>query len=86
MATKKSAPSWIDVKARLADHDRAGLLGLVQDLYAASKDNRAFLHTRLRLGDDALEPYKATNDRWLWPDVFTNQDTSGAKAKKAYDD
>jgi len=86
MATKKSAPSWIDVKARLADHDRADLLGLVQDLYAASKDNQAFLHTRLHLGEDVLEPYKAAVDRWLWPDVFKNQDTSVAKAKKAITD
>jgi hypothetical protein len=38
MATKKSAPNWSDVKTKLAVFDRAGLLGLVQDLYAASKD------------------------------------------------
>jgi len=86
MATKKATPSWIDVKARLADLDRAGLLGLVQDLYAASKDNQAFVHARLHLGDNVLEPYKATIDRWLWPDVFKNQDTSVAKAKKAVAD
>ena len=42
-AAKKSAPSWSGVKAKLADVDRAGLIGLVQDLYAASKDNQAFL-------------------------------------------
>jgi hypothetical protein len=45
VVTKKKTPSWVDVKARLADIDRAGLIGLVQDLYAASKDNQAFLHT-----------------------------------------
>ena len=27
-------------------------------------------------------PYKASINRWLWPDVFKNQDTSVAKAKK----
>ena len=86
MATKKMNPSWIDVKAKLAAFDRAGLLSLVQDLYAASKDNQAFLRARLHLGDDVLEPYKATIDRWLWPDVFKNQDTSVAKAKKAVAD
>jgi hypothetical protein len=63
MVTKKNTPSWIDVKAKLADFDRAGLLTLVQDLYAASKDNQAFLHTRLHLGEDALKPYKATISR-----------------------
>jgi hypothetical protein len=82
MATKKNSASWSDVKTRLADFDRAGLLGLLQDLYSANKDNQAFLHARLSLGDDVLKPYKVTIDRWLWPDVFKNQDTSVAKAKK----
>lgn len=83
---KKTSPSWNDVKTRLADFDRAGLIGLVQDLYAASKDNQAFLHTRFSLGDDVLKPYKTTLDRWLWPDVFKNQDISVSKAKKAISD
>ena len=82
MATKKNSASWSDVITRLADFDRAGLLGLLQDLYSANKDNQAFLHARLSLGDDVLKPYKVTIDRWLWPDVFKNQDTSVAKAKK----
>ena len=86
MATKKANPSWIDTKAKLADFDRDGLLGLLQNLYAASKDNQAFLHARLRLGGDVLKPYKATISRWLWPDVFKNQDTSVTKAKKAIAD
>lgn len=85
-ASKKSAPSWSDVKAKLADFDRAGLIGLVQDLYAAGKDNQAFLHARFDLGDDVLKPYKTTIDRWLCPDVFKHQDTSVAKAKKAVAD
>ena len=84
--TTKTNPSWIDLKTKLADFDRAGLIGLVQDLYAASKDNQAFLHARFALGDDVLKPYKAIIDRWLWPDVFKNQDTSVAKAKKAIAD
>lgn len=84
-ATKATA-SWSDVKAKLADFDRTGLLGLVQDLYAASKDNQAFLHARFGLGGDVLKPYKITIDRWLWPDVFKNQVTSVAKAKKAIAD
>ena len=85
-APGKSGPSWANVKAQLTDLDRAALLGLLQDLYAASKDNQAFLHARLQLGGDVLKPYKATIDRWLWPDVFNNQDTSVAKAKKAIAD
>jgi len=55
----------------------------VQDLYAAHKDNQTFLHTRFGLGEDVLEPYKETLDRWLWPDPLRNQDVSVAKAKQA---
>lgn len=86
MVTRKKSTSWSDVKTGLSDFDRAGLLGLIQDLYAASKDNQAFLHARLSLGSDVLKPYKITIDRWLWPDVFKNQDTSVSKAKKAIAD
>jgi hypothetical protein len=78
-----SKPSWTDVKAKLASFDRLGLLGLIQDLYAAHKDNQAFLHARFGLGDDVLKSYKETLDRWLWPDVLRNQDTSVVKAKQA---
>ncbi len=84
MKASGSKPTWAEVKTKLADFDRAGLLGLVHDLYMANKDNQAFLHARFAMaGDDVLKPYKATIDRWLWPDVFKNQDTSVAKAKKA---
>ena len=78
-----SKPSWTDVKAKLASFDRLRLLGLIQDLYAAHKDNQAFLHTRFGLGADVLQLYKETLDRWLWPDVLRNQDTSVVKAKQA---
>ena len=58
-------------------------MGLLQDLYAANKENQTFLHTRFGLGEDVLKPYKETLDRWLWPDVLRNQDISVAKAKHA---
>ena len=84
-STKKTTPSWSDVKARLADFDRAGLIGLVQDLYAASKDNQAFLHARFALGDDPLRPYKATITQWINPADY-RKPLSVAKAKKAISD
>ncbi len=74
------------MKANLAEFDRAGLLGLVQDLYAADKNNQAFLHARFGLGGDVLVPYKARIDRGLWPDVARNQRASVATAKKAIAD
>jgi hypothetical protein len=79
----KSQPTWTDVKAQLAAFDRTALLDLLHHLYAAHEDNRAFLHARFGLGEDVLEPYKKTIDRWLWPDPFRNQDTSVSKAKQA---
>ena len=79
----KSQPTWTDVKDKLAAFDRAALVDLIHHLYAAHKDNQAFLHARFGLGEDVLEPYKRTLDRWLWPDPFRNQDTSVVKAKQA---
>ena len=82
----KSQPTWTDVTAKLADFDRSALLGLIQSLYAAHKDNQIFLHSRFGLAEDVLEPYKKTIDRWLWPDVLRNQDTSVFQAKRAISD
>jgi len=80
---RKAKLGWSDIKTQLAGFDRPGLLGLVQDLYVASKDNQAFLHARFASSEDTLKPYKATIQRWLWPDVFKKQDTSVSAAKKA---
>lgn len=62
------------------------MLALVQDMYAASKENQSFLHARFDLGSDTLKPYKTTIARWLWPDVSRGQNTSISKAKKAISD
>ncbi len=76
-------PTWTIVKVKLATFDRAELLGLVRNLYAAGKENRTFLHARFGLSEDVLEPYKQTIERWLWPDVIRNQNTSVTKAKQS---
>ena len=49
----KSQPKWTDVKAKLTSFDRPALLGLIQDLYAAHKDNQTFLHARFGFGRNA---------------------------------
>jgi hypothetical protein len=82
----KSHPTWTDVKTKLEDFDRAALLGLIQSLYTANKDNQTFLHARFGVGGDVLEPYKKIIDRWLWPDVLRRQDTSVSQAKRAISD
>ena len=58
MPAKKLTLSWSDVKTKLTDCDRAGLLLLEQDMYAASTENQTFLHARLALDADGLKPYK----------------------------
>lgn len=85
-AARHSRPTWKDLKLRLQELNRSALLELIQDLYAANKDTQVFLHARFSLGDDVLRPYKETIDRWMWPAVFKQQDTSIAKAKKAVSD
>jgi hypothetical protein len=82
----KSAATWSDVKAKLVDFDRVGLLRLVQDMYTTSKDNQNFLHARFGLGCDVLMPYKIIIERWLWPDVYKNQEYCVSKAKKPITD
>lgn len=82
----KTEPTWADIKAKLGDFDRAGLVDLVHDLYAAHPENQMFLRARFGLGADVLEPYKRRIDRWLWPDVLRNQDTSVSQAKRAIAD
>ncbi len=83
---KSTSPTWSDVKLALLDFDRAGLRGLVQDLYSASKDNQAFLHARLGLGHDQLQPFKASISKWIAPDLMKGQSISASKAKKAIAD
>ena len=82
----KKSPTWNDVKAKIAEFDRANLLALVKDLYGASKDNRAFLHARFDLDADPLKPYKIKIDRWLSPDLLKNQNVSASKAKSVITD
>jgi len=86
MSGAKKKPTWNDLKCTIGGLGRDALLGLVHDLYAASKENKTFLHARFGLGDDVLEPYKATISRWVCPDVMRNQDYSVSKAKKAISD
>jgi hypothetical protein len=84
--SKNASPTWNDVKTALMEFDRAGLRGLVQDLYTTSKDNQAFLHARLGLGHDQLQPFKASISRWISPDPMKAQPISVSKAKKAIAD
>jgi len=56
--SSKKKPTWTDLKRQLADLDRPALLGLIQDLYAASKNNQAFLHALLALSENLIKRRK----------------------------
>ena len=80
----KTKPSWVDVKEKLADIDRAGLMQLIADMYAADKINQSFLHTRFYLGGDPLDAYKKRIHKALFPNVMgRNSDVKITDAKKA---
>jgi len=81
-----SKPTWSMLKHSLIELEKKELLGLIRDLYGASKGNQAFLHARFSLGPDVLAPYKSIIRRWVCPDVMRNQDYSVLKAKKAISD
>jgi len=83
---RKAKPAWSNVKSNLVEMDRHTLFGLIRDLYAASKENQAFLHARFGLGGDVLKPYKKTMSRWVCPDVMRNQNYSVSRARKAISD
>ncbi len=78
--------SWSHLRHHLTVLDHTVLIGLIHDLYTASKDNQIFLHTRFALSDDVLAPYKATISRWVNPDMIRNQDISVSNARKAISD
>ncbi len=58
--TKSSKPTWSQIKAKLKHWDKAQLIGLIQDLFGHSQDNRDFLAARLlrdSIGEQTLVPY-----------------------------
>src|SRR3990172_8976370 len=78
--------TWNTVKAAIAGHDKAALVGLIADLYDYSEQNRHFLHARFSLGHDPLKPYKKIIDEALCPDVMKNDPIRIAKGKRAISD
>ena len=75
--------TWSDVKAKVTKLDARQLVNLVADLYRLSKENQAFLHSRLAVVEDPLEFYKRIIDECMYPDVQKNKPIQIARAKKA---
>lgn len=72
MKSKKPA-SWTNVKASLTSMDRAGLVGVIRDLYQASNSNRRFLHARFVPTAAALDDYRGLVETAVFPDPFSQR-------------
>jgi hypothetical protein len=58
---EKKSTGWQNVRQRLNDWSKPTLIALVKDLYAASPDNRDFLHARFQAEENVgavLEKYR----------------------------
>lgn len=54
----KRSSRWGNVKAQIEGCDRAGLVGIIRDLYEASATNRRFLHARFVSATSARDEYR----------------------------
>jgi hypothetical protein len=61
------------VKASLSSVDRAGLVGIIRDLYDASAANRRFLHARFVPAAAALDEYRDLVNKAVFPDPFSQR-------------
>lgn len=72
MRSKKPA-SWSNVKTSLSSMDRAGLVGVIRDLYDASTANRRFLHAQFVPAAAALDEYRDLVAKAVFPDPFSQR-------------
>jgi hypothetical protein len=70
---KKKPATWADVKGSLGRMDRAGLVGVIRDLYDASSVNRRFLHARFMPAAPVLEEYRRLVRDAVFPDPLSQR-------------
>jgi hypothetical protein len=70
---KKKPATWADVKRSLEGVDRAGLEGVIRDLYEASEVNRRFLHARFVPAAPVLQEYRRLVRAAVFPDPLSNR-------------
>jgi hypothetical protein len=83
---KMPEPTRSAAKAKITKLTERELLNLVADLYRLSKENQAFVHTRLALVADPPQHYKQITNECRYPDVHKNKPIQISKAKKAISD
>jgi hypothetical protein len=70
---KKKPATWADVKVSLERMDRAGLLGVIRDLYEAGDLNRRFLHARFVPAAPVLDEYRRLVRNAVFPDPLSQR-------------
>ena len=70
---KKKPTTWAAVKRSLDQMDRAGLVGVIHDLYEAADINRRFLQARFVPSALVLEDYRRLVRAAVFPDPFSQR-------------
>ena len=70
---KKKSATWADVKVGLDHMDRAGLIGVIRDLYETGDINRRFLHARFVPAAPVLEEYRRLVSAAVFPDPLNQR-------------
>lgn len=67
---KSKAPTWSQLKAKLAPLSQPELLDIVRDLYKLNADNKVFLSSHLQMGggETLSEPYRRAIKNQFSPD------------------
>lgn len=73
MKKSKKTAAWSGVKASLGSMDRAGLVGLIRDLYDAAPANRRFLHARFVPAAETLTEYRELVSKAVFPDPLSQR-------------
>jgi hypothetical protein len=86
MPKQARSASWKDVKTVLSHKSLPELLQLLQDLYVLRPEVKDFLHARLLTSEANVEPYKATIQQSLAPDVIHGETLALSRGRKAISD
>jgi hypothetical protein len=70
---KKKPATWADVRISPDRIDRAGLIGVIRDLYQAGELNRRFLHARFVSAAPVLDEYRRLIRAAIYPDPFSQR-------------
>jgi hypothetical protein len=76
---KKTQATWTDVKSVLYKMRREELITTIDALYKLRKENKQFLHTRFKLGENTLDEYKQKISKGVNPSITGKVSFKNAK-------